>query len=536
MPRKNHPCRRLGKTSGPLLGVVLSVVAAVVLVGLLWQLSADKPGPAPSGSGTGTPGTSDNDAREARSQESEQGPLLVYCAAALKKTVETAAKRFEAECGIPVQLQFGPSQTLLANIEVSKTGDLYLPADDSYLEVSREKGLTVEQLSFARMHAVIGVAKGNPKQIDSLAALLAGNAKLALANPDAAAISTLLRERLKAGGRWDQFLGRVTVQKGTVTEVAADVGVGAVDAAIIWDVTARDFQGVEAVEDDELRHVTARVAAGVLRSSRRPQAALKFARYLAAADRGLEEFAKDGFEVVEGEAWEETPELVLYAGSMLRPAIEETVTAFEQREGVRVTRVYNGCGILVAEMKAGRLPDAYFACDREFMAQVKDSFPDSADLATNQLVILVKKGNPFKLRGLADLTREGLRVGIGHEKQCAMGWLTQRTFKEAKLSEQVMKNVVVQTPTGDMLVNQLRAGSLDAAVAYLSNAVNSGDDLDAIMIENLPCAIAVQPFGISKEGKHKELMTRLFAMLRSAESRQRFLDAGFQWAQAESAP
>ena len=38
-----------------------------------------------------------------------------------------------------------------------------------------------------------------------------------------------------------------------------------------------------------------------------------------------------------------------------------------------------------------------------------------------------------------------------------------------------MKNVVVQTPTGDMLVNQMRSGSLDAAVAYLSNAAGSAD-------------------------------------------------------------
>ena len=64
---------------------------------------------------------------------------------------------------------------------------------------------------------------------------------------------------------------------------------------------------------------------------------------------------------------------------MLRPAIEQTITAFEEREGVRVPRVYNGCGILVAQMKAGQVPDAYFACDVEFMKQVQALFPDSED-------------------------------------------------------------------------------------------------------------------------------------------------------------
>ncbi len=57
---------------------------------------------------------------------------------------------------------------------------------------------------------------------------------------------------------------------------------------------------------------------------------------------------------------------------MLRPAIEQTIAEFERREGVKVTRVYNGCGILVAQMKAGEVPDAYFACDSEFMNQVND--------------------------------------------------------------------------------------------------------------------------------------------------------------------
>ena len=37
---------------------------------------------------------------------------------------------------------------------------------------------------------------------------------------------------------------------------------------------------------------------------------------------------------------------------MLRPAIEETIKDFEQREGAQVTTIYNGCGILVAQIKA----------------------------------------------------------------------------------------------------------------------------------------------------------------------------------------
>lgn len=83
-----------------------------------------------------------------------------------------------------------------------------------------------------------------------------------------------------------------------------------------------------------------------------------------------------------------------------RPAIEQTLTAFAKREGVQVSRVYNGCRILVAQMKAGQNPDAYFAYDREFMSQVVGLFPQPVDVSENELVIFVQEGNPHQVSGL----------------------------------------------------------------------------------------------------------------------------------------
>ncbi|MCG8653840.1 MAG: substrate-binding domain-containing protein, partial [Pirellulales bacterium] len=205
-----------------------------------------------------------------------------------------------------------------------------------------------------------------------------------------------------------------------------------------------------------------------------------------------------------------------------------------EREGVVVDRVYNGCGILVGQMdvarqSGGSQPDMYFACDTEFMNQVTDIFPEPVDVAQNELVILVKKGNPKEIRSLRDLTREGLKVGIGHEKQCAMGWLTQNTFKEGGIQKEVMENVTMQVPAGDMLVNQMQVGALDAAVAYLSNAAGAGDTLDAIRIPDIECSVATQPFAISAESPNAQTASRLFAMICSAESQEAFSQEGFRW-------
>jgi molybdenum ABC transporter molybdate-binding protein len=455
--------------------------------------------------------------------------IVVFCAAGLKAPVEAVAWEYQQQYGVEIHLQYGGSNTLLAVLEVSNRADLYLPADDSYVHLARDKSLLDEVLPLARMKPVLAVKKGNPNKIRSLDDLLARDLRVAHANPEAAAVGKIASAALTRAGKWKAFQKHIVVTKPTVTDVAAAVQLGAADAGIVWDVTVNQIEGLETVPVPVFAEASALLSSCIVRSSPQPSAALHFARYLAARDRGLPAFANNGFTVVDGDRWEETPELRLLAGAMLRPAIEETITFFEDRERVKITRVYNGCGILVAQMRTGiPPPDAFFACDQEFMAQVHDLFGTPTTVSGNQLVILVHRGNPHGIKRLRDLGKPGLRVGIGHEKQCAMGVLTQQTLRQDRTDQVVMKNVKVQTPTGDMLVNQMRTGSLDAAIAYISNAAGSADVLEAIPVD-IPCAFAEQPFAVSKTTEFKYLTSRLLEAIRRAESRERFEAFGFTW-------
>jgi len=180
-----------------------------------------------------------------------------------------------------------------------------------------------------------------------------------------------------------------------VNEVANDLKLGAVDAGLVWDITVRQYPELEGVPVPLFKQAKAQLGIGVLRCSDQPRSALRFARFLAARDRGQPEFARQGYELEEGDPWTLTPEMVLYSGAMNRLAVEDTIRQFEQREGVRVTRIYNGCGILVAQMKAGGRPDAYLTCDKSFVFPVADLFPDPlVELSDSAIVILVAKGNP----------------------------------------------------------------------------------------------------------------------------------------------
>ncbi len=455
--------------------------------------------------------------------------IVLHCAASNRAVMESIRQEYEQEFERNVEIQYGPSQTLLSGIEVTNTGDLFLPADDSYLVMADEKGLIEETIEIAKMQGVIVVPKGNPKNIHTLDDLVREDVRLVLASPDSAAIGKVVRDTLQDIDRWEAIEKATTAFRATVNEVANDVKLGAADAGIVYDAVLHTYPDLAFVEIAELAPTASQVSVAVIKSSKQPADALHFARYLSARDRGLKHYGEHGFRVSGGDQWSDTPELSVFAGSMLRPAIEETIAAFEKREGVTVNRAYNGCGILVGQMKSGLVPDAYFACDSEFMNQVHDLFPEPVPVSQNELVILVQKGNPKEVWTLKDLAKEGVRVGIGHEKQCAMGWITQNTFREGGVQQEIMPNVTTQTPTGDMLVNQLLTGALDAAVVYLSNAAGAGEKLDAVRIQGLECSIATQPWAVAKESPHGHLASRLFQKICSTESQQTFAAEGFQW-------
>src|SRR5262249_11192650 len=203
----------------------------------------------------------------------------------------------------------------------------------------------------------------------------------------------------------------------------------AVDAGIVWDVVARPMPKLKMIELPELDGVEAKVSAAVLTCSKQAAEAQQFVRFISSSDKGLLHFRDHGFSRIEsGDLFVLKPRLVLYAGAMLQPAIEETVKEFETREGVEIERVYNGCGILVSQMAAGQHPDLFLACDARFMSDAQKWFAEPVTLCTNQLVIAVQKGNPHGVTSLKDLSKPGLKVGVGHEQQCALGAITRETF------------------------------------------------------------------------------------------------------------
>ncbi|HEX5035369.1 MAG TPA: molybdate ABC transporter substrate-binding protein, partial [bacterium] len=354
-------------------------------------------------------------------------------AAAMRLPMLEIARDYETETGQKVVINFGPSQTILATLELSKKGDLFLPADESYVGLAKKKDLVDEVTNLASMRAVVIVRPGFPSEINTWDDFLAKGVKLGLPNPESTAIGKLTKAHLEKTGKWAAVEERKPSYLGDINQVGNSVAnVGSSDAGIVFDAIAVQLQqkkpDMKIVKLKELENVKAQIQVALTKFSEQPGNARRFVDFIRHKDKGAAVLAKHGYSNIESAAVAaKRPKLLVYAGSMLQPAIEQSLKDFEKRENVEIDRVYNGCGILVGQMKTGAMPDIYFACDTSFMLKVKDQFEQPTNVSNNQLMIIVKKGNPkevFELRDIAKQLDPRLRVGIGHEHQCAMGALT----------------------------------------------------------------------------------------------------------------
>jgi len=496
----------------------------------------------------------------------ENKPLTMLVAAGIRTPVEQILQQYEQEYGVAVQVQYGGSNMLLNHLKVDKfqEPDLYLAADAFYTQTAVDQGLAAEVFPVAVQEPVVAWRKTADFSPASWQALLAKSLRWSQADPDQAAVGRSTRDVLKqvaavsgvpevsnsSATLWDQ-LSEQTVQRGvfkpTVNEVANDLKIGAVDLGIVWNSTLAspeyrdELTGIpirELLETSQQTDIGDELSLAVLTSSSQPTAALKLARYLTAADRGLLVFAEFGMTPVAGDTWVEHPEVTFFCGAVNRRAIEPVLAAFQQREGVTINTVYDGCGILTSRMGAidgqqiqSGFPDVYMACDRYYLENVQDWFQEAVDVSQTEIVLVVPKGSE-KVRELADLIQPGVRVSVGEPDQCTIGALTRRLLRQAglydslKQKQQTAGEVVVEKSSSALIVPDVLTGHVDVAVAYRNDVLDHREQVDLIAIPG-PLTQAIQPLSLAKNSQHKQLIRRLYQHV--AKAGPQFEAVGFEF-------
>jgi len=173
--------------------------------------------------------------------QSSSKRLLIFAGAASKPATEEAIKAFQEKTGILVDVTFGGSGFVLAQMKLAKKGDLYFPGSSDFMEMAKKEGLVFPESEKILVYLVpaINVQKGNPKKIYSLKDLAKDDIRVAIANPETVCVGIYAVEIIEKNlspSEKEKFKKNVVNYTESCEKTANAISLKAVDAVIGWRV------------------------------------------------------------------------------------------------------------------------------------------------------------------------------------------------------------------------------------------------------------------------------------------------------------
>lgn len=216
-----------------------------------------------------------------KSSPTQEVELLVYAGAGLKKSMEEIKTKFEEENrNVKINYIYAGSGQLLAQLEQSGKGDVFIVGSKATFEDAAKKDLTTEGFAVAHHTPCIVTAKDNPKKIEGLEDLTREGIRVALGDPEANAIGkTALKifEKNKIEGVEEN----VVVKTGTVNDLYMAIESGNADVAIVTkDGAFNNQEKVSIIEIPEDQNVDQIITATTLKTTSHEDIAKKFVDFL----------------------------------------------------------------------------------------------------------------------------------------------------------------------------------------------------------------------------------------------------------------
>ncbi|WP_455257616.1 molybdate ABC transporter substrate-binding protein [Peptoniphilus asaccharolyticus] len=226
----------------------------------------------------------------------EKQALLVYAGAGLKKPIEEIKQEFETKMGVKLEIVYAGSGQLLAQLEQSGKGDVFIVGSKPTYDEAIKKGLANESVPVAHHTPIIITQKGNEKGIMGLKDLNKDGIKLALGDADANAIGKTSVKMFEKAGIND-YEKNVVVKTATVNELYQALKTGSVDAAIVTKDSAFGKDDLDIVEIEPKFLIDQVISIGTLKISENEELAQKLVDYMK-SDTASSAFEKFGFKTV----------------------------------------------------------------------------------------------------------------------------------------------------------------------------------------------------------------------------------------------
>lgn len=229
----------------------------------------------------------------------EKGESLdVYSGAGLRVAMDEIGQAFEQKYGVKVNYNFAGCAQLLSQMELSKQGDAFVGGSLNDMKIATEKGFTSEYTEVVYHIPAIGVPKGNPANITSLADMAKPGVKLVLGDEKSNAIGKKGAKIFAKNQLLEEINNNVVARDATVNEIVTHLAMKQGDAGLIWEDNGVGAKDIEVISIPQEQNVIDKVPVCVLSFSEKPDLAQKFVDYVSSSE-GKAIFVKHGFKPIE---------------------------------------------------------------------------------------------------------------------------------------------------------------------------------------------------------------------------------------------
>jgi molybdate transport system substrate-binding protein len=223
---------------------------------------------------------------------------------------------------------------------------------------------------------------------------------------------------------------------------------------------------------------------------------------------------------------EPSGELTVFAAASLTESFDAIAGKFEKKyPDVEVKLNYDASSNLATQINQGAPADVFASADEDNLRKTIDAGADTPPpvvFAKNALAIAVEKGNPKKVKRLADLRKPGLVVVL-----CADQVPCGKYAAEALTKAGVSLDPASKEENAKATLSKVSLGEADASIVYVTDVNASKGTTTGVTIPDRVNVVATYPVGVVTESRNKAAAKAWVRFVRSKEAQATLRKFGF---------
>jgi molybdate transport system substrate-binding protein len=216
-------------------------------------------------------------------------------------------------------------------------------------------------------------------------------------------------------------------------------------------------------------------------------------------------------------------EINVFAAASLTAAFTEIGQQFTAANGgTKVTFNFAGSQALATQIQQAAPADVFASADLANMDKVKDLVGTPQNFASNQLQIVVEKGNPRNVGTVEDLANSDLKVVLAAPEVPAGKYAAEILGKAGVTVKPVSEEDNVKA-----VVTKVSLGEADAGIVYVTDVTAGGDKVEGVEIPDQLNVLATYPIATVKASKAQDQAQAFMDLVLSAEGQQVLKEHGF---------